>query len=136
LEQAMTDDTATFGATCTERVKELNKARREGRDPNAKQEFVPTPRLRKLSELKDELENASVGPAMCVNARTAAEGFKLALQWFATLDEASVAEKKAKFDARIAKQDEDRAKAAVAREEKKAAEAQAKIKELREKSAV
>ena len=118
---------------CTDRVKAIAAAKREGRDPNAKPEFVPTAHGRKMSEVKDEREARVVGPAMCAGLTSPVDGFYAAIDWYLHLDEASVADAKAKFDARQAAAEDRRAKAALAREEKKAEEAAKKAKELREK---
>lgn len=133
LEDAITKETAEFGSLCQDRVKAIAAAKREGRDPNAKPEFVPTAHLRKLSEITDERTGRKVGPSLCVNYKTAVDGFYAALEWVSSLDAASLEAAKAKFDARQQAQADKKAKAALAREEKKAAEAAAKAKELREK---
>lgn len=136
VEDAMTKDTAEFQQICNDRAKAIREANKAGKDPNAAQVFTPVAHLRKPTELKEERDNKSVGPALVAStgAATALEGFYVALDWVLSLDAASVEAAKAKFEARIAKQADDRKKAEVARAEKRAAEAAKKAEEVRAKS--
>jgi len=91
VDQAMTMNTDEFAPTIQTRAKELKDAAREGR-ASKPVEFVPVPKVRKTSELKDELNAGSIGPELCrqVGVKTPEEGFALAIAFVLSLDPISV----------------------------------------------
>lgn len=133
LDSAMAMPSSEFGPTVNKRVKELREAARQGREAAGPAEFIPVARARNLGEVKAENDNATAGPAIVAQKglTTAAEGFAAGVKWALCLDDASVASSKAKHDARIAKQAEEKKKRELERAEKKekeAAEAAAKAR--------
>lgn len=126
LERAMTLSPQEFVPTAQKAKKEFEAAKRAGRDPKAN-EFTSTAFLQKVSVIKSEIENPTVGPrlisSMGVTSPIAA--FKLALDWVMNQDPESVEAQKKKFDERK-KAAEDKKAAAKAEREKKAAEIAAK----------
>lgn len=137
VEDAMTKDTAEFTQIVNDRAKAIREANRQGKDPNAVQEFTPVAHLRKPTEIKAERESKSVGAALVaeMGAKTPVDGFYVGIDWVLSLDPASLTAAKAKFEARLAKQADDRKKAEVARAEKRAAEAAKKAEEVKAKAA-
>lgn len=107
-----------FVPATAKRVKELNDAKRKAQDAPA-ESFSPTARQRKLDELKNELNNPVIGKALIEKAgvSTAEEGWKLAIEWTTHLDMVSIAQAKAKDEAR--KKEAEEAKVRKAEEKAK-----------------
>lgn len=137
VEDAITKETAEFAEICNNRLKEIRDAARQGKDPNAKPEFTPVAHLRKPTEIKSERESKGSGKALCVqaNAKSAEDGFYVALDWVLQLDHDSLVVAKAAFEARVAKQEETKKANQLARAEKREAEAKAKAEEARKAAA-
>lgn len=132
LDLALTQSPGDFGPTVVERKKALDQAARQGKAAT-EATFEPVPHLRKVAEFKNELASPSVGPAIvaAAGAKTAADGFKLGVEWALSLDTATVSSAKAKFDERAAKQAADKQARSVERAEKRAAEAAAAVEAAR-----
>lgn len=124
LAEAQTTNPQEFSGIVLNRKKELDKARKEGRAPRAV-EWVPTANLRKMSELKSEIETPKVASVLVAannvanvgNKQQCAEaGFQLGLKWALNLDPQTIADaKKAYEDKQAAIQaKKDAAKAAAA----------------------
>lgn len=133
IDTAMTMSPAEFLPTVKKRADELRKAAQEGRAAE-EQTFEAVPHLRKLTEFKDEMENAAAGPYVTdkAGAETAVEGFALGVAWALQLDADSVEVQKSAYEARVAKREEEKKQRAAERADKKAkeaAEAAAKAKE-------
>jgi len=127
LEDAQTKTVQEFAGIISERVKELNKARKEGREPNAAQ-FVPVARYRKISEMKDLQLNPDFEPILTrANATSPQDGAKAMLDYVLTLDPDSIQIGLDKFNARA------EAKAVKAAASKIEAEAR-KVKKAQEKA--
>jgi hypothetical protein len=124
VDTAITSGAEEFAPKCLARAKELRDAAREGRAPG-KITFVPTARQQKLGDLRSELENPVVGPALCAQNKVAdaVAGFALGVAWACNLDPASVSVQRAKSDEKAQKLDEAKKKRAADRAEKKATEA-------------
>jgi ParB family chromosome partitioning protein len=90
-DRAMTMTPQEFTPTIVARKKELDQARRKGRDATPEQ-FIPVPSLRKLKELKEEHENKKVGPVLvkAMKCKTAADGFAAGVAWTLKMDPNSV----------------------------------------------
>lgn len=136
IEPAITMTPAEFAPTVQARAKELKEAAKQGREANP-QTFAAVAHLRKVGDIKSEVENKSVGPALVASLglTTANEGFYAALDWVMSLDPASVEKQKANYEARQAQREEAKQKAAIERAEKRAKEAAAKAEEVRTKAA-
>lgn len=99
-DQAISQQPSEFVPAVNKRVTELRTAARDGKAPGERS-FEALPRLRKLTDIKPEFENASVGPALCAefDCQTAAEGFALAIAWVVNMDPHSKTAAKTKWDA-------------------------------------
>jgi len=135
LDRAMTLPPAEFIPLIEARIKEIRAAKRSG-DDTAEEQFVAVPHLRKLSELKAELETGASAEAViqAAGAKKPAACFKACLDWVLQLDAATVNEKKAKFDARKQAATEEKNRRAADRAEKAAKAAQAKAAKLAEEA--
>lgn len=93
VDRAMTDTPAVFIPTVSVRIKEIRDAKRKGRAAGP-EEFTPIPRLRRMPELKAELDTAKVGATMQRSsgaANTFMEGWNLAIKWATKMDPQSIA---------------------------------------------
>lgn len=99
-----------FIPTVNARKKELDTARRQGRDA-APAEYVPVPHLQRVTTLTEELAKPVIGPLLIQknNLQTAEQGFQAGLQWALHLDADSIEAAK--------KKDADRKKAAKEKSE-------------------
>lgn len=136
VDAAITMVPGEFVATVNKRAKDLRDAARQGKEAT-EATFEAVPHLRKLGELKSELESPSIAKGIIaqVGAKSASDGFAAAIAWVLSLDADSVSAAKAKYDARIAKQNADKAKREIERAEKKAAEAAAEASKVRDAQA-
>ncbi len=130
-DRAMQMNPSEFGGTVQARKKELDTARRQGRQANP-EGFVAVARPRKTAEVKAELEAPQIGPVLIREAgiKTAEEGFKLGLQFCVHLDRRSIEAAKAKDAARKAAAETEKITAAAERAQKKAQEAAAEVAKL------
>lgn len=119
LQAASTMPHSEFTPIVQARKKELDKARREGREASSKV-FEPTAYFQKIGDVKTELETQSIGNMLIGKGgfRTAEEGWKAAIEWVLHLDPASVAEARQKHE-EIAKATQDKKDAAKLEREKK-----------------
>lgn len=124
LDRAMTMTPQEFVPTCTARVKEIRDAKRAGRDA-APAGFTPVAHLRKMSELKDELQSGNVANILIhkFHANTPQQAAKLMLEWALHLDPESIEAAKAKDAARKEELKAAAEKRKKEREDKKAKEA-------------
>lgn len=106
LEDAMTLVNEEFLPKVTARVKEIKEANRKGEDAKP-QEFVPTPHLRKLNAIKEEIgipesspKSHSVEATLLDNCNTLSEAFRMGVLWSISMDPVTVAADKAKDEAR------------------------------------
>jgi ParB family chromosome partitioning protein len=132
VERAMTMGAAQFTPNVNARIKELRDAKRQGRDA-APVEFQPVPHVRKLGELKSELDQPESLLTLVreQNLKSPAEIVKATLAWVLSLDAVSVqiardkdaARERESNDAKLARKAEREAKkAAAAAETQKAAQ--------------
>lgn len=126
VDRAMTMGTGEFAGQVNARQKELRDARREGRAAQPT-EFVPVPHIRKISELKQELDKPEILPLIVRegNLNTPAAIIRATLEWALHLDKHSVDAARAKDEARKRQAEEDKAARKKEREERKAAAAAA-----------
>ncbi len=128
LDRAITMAPAQFVPLANGRAKELRDAKRQGRDPNAAKEFVPSAHLRKPTELKDELANKEAARILTQGVDNVIDAFSLGIAFALHLDPISVQEAKAKHEQQL-KELED---AKIRRQQERAAK---KEKEAAEKAA-
>jgi ParB/RepB/Spo0J family partition protein len=130
-DRAQTMTPAEFTATVTERKKQLDKARREGRKADSG-EFVAPTHMRKLKEVKTEFESAKIGPTLCKENKTPTPeaGFALGVAWILHQDPTSVAIAKQQDEERRQELKEKREKAKAARTKAKASNAAIKAARL------
>jgi len=130
VERAVTEGIDVFGPAVNERVKEVNEAKRAGKDATPPT-FAPVAHLRKMKEIKDECDSKEVAAQIAESAESKAEAFNLAVQWVLHLDPASVEIQEAKWTERQAEQAAKRAEKA----EKKAKDKEEKGKKLQAEAA-
>ncbi len=126
VERAMTMPPAEFTPTVNARVKEIRDAKRQGREA-APTEFVPVPHLRKMVEIRGELEQVTVGPDLIKQQglRTPSDIWKAAIAWTLHMDPDSITLAKAKDEARKSQEAADKQARADERAQRKAAAASA-----------
>lgn len=124
VDRAITMPPGEFTPTVLGRKKELDAAKRQGRDA-APAEFTPVPHIQKLAELKNEMEKPTVGPALIneLAVTSAVDGFALGVRWALHMDPFSIKVAKEKDDARKAQAQQKREEAAKERAQKKANDA-------------
>lgn len=132
IDQAMTETPGEFVPKMAERKKELDKARREGRSASDIG-FAPVAHLRKVSELKSEMEGPSVAVILVKQTEVTnpIDGFTLGLKWALNLDPLSVAEQKRKWETKQAAINEKKEKAKTQRMEKRAKDAEIKAARIK-----
>jgi ParB/RepB/Spo0J family partition protein len=133
LNEAQTQASSEFTGPVLQRAKELRDARRAGKG-SSEAKFTPIPHMRKLNDVKAEIEAPSVATEMVSRYReeykisdveSAKQGFILGVKWAAQVDPVTVAQKEAEFNANKAAAEEAAKKRKQEREAKKAQEAQA-----------
>lgn len=131
VDRAITEPTTNFTALVANRVKEIKEARKQGREA-APQEFTPIPHIRPLGELKAERETAEAASVILskVNATTAEQGWKAALDWVVRLDEDSIEAARVKYEQKKREREEARERMKKEREEQKQREAAEKAGNL------
>jgi len=123
IDRAMTDPPKEFVAAATERARDINKAKRQGKAPQAAG-FVPVASLKKISEIKGAMTGGTP-TVVCENegCKTPMDGFVAALKWAFNIDKTGVAAQKAKYEEREAKKKAEKEKRETERAAKKAQEA-------------
>lgn len=132
VERAMTESPTQFLPAVQNRIKEIRDAKRQGKTPGPA-EFQPHATIRKMSELKQEMENQSLGPVLIKqnNVKTVEEAFNLAIQWVLNMDPTSrelqkQADEKRKGDEKARK--EERKKERLEQQAREAADKVAELK--------
>jgi ParB family chromosome partitioning protein len=131
LDRAMTQKADQFVPAVTQRVKEINEARRQGQAVQGPAAFEPVAFLVKAADVKAELESGAVQKVLIkeLNIKTPAEAFAMALRWCLHLDPKSVEAQKIKWEARQREAEEAKAKRKAEAAQKKQVEAEQKAKE-------
>ena len=121
IDSAMTKNPDEFVPMVNARVKEINEAKRQGKDA-APAEFTPIAFMQKIGDLKNEAESGEIGKALIksAGAKTAQDGFDLAIKWCLHLDPKSVEAQKAKDDERKKLRDEKKKQKDADKAQKKA----------------
>lgn len=117
VDRAINQTVQEFVPQTTARIKEINDAKRKGKTPGPAV-FTPAPHQRKLEELKAEYERPSIG-ATIIKTKGITDpvaAFQEGINWACCMDDASIAQAKAKDEARKkeaadakARRDEERA---------------------------
>jgi ParB/RepB/Spo0J family partition protein len=127
-ERAASESPQTFVNAVKERLKQLRAAKREGRKPG-EVTFVATPYLRKPAEVKAAYEKPDF-VAEFIKAQGIADPVEAAsavLKWVVHMDEASIAEARAKFEADRAKKKAENERKKLEAAKKRGDEAKAKL---------
>ncbi len=127
-DRAVSMEPKEFVPETTKRVKELNAAKKKGQDA-PKEEWAPQPRQRKLEELKQEFHNPTVGKELIIkeNITDLEAAFQLGIRWALHMDVVSIAQSKAKAEARVKEAEEAKARKAEEKAEKDANNIVAKV---------
>lgn len=127
VDRAITQVPDEFIPLVNARVKEIKDAKRQGQDAT-KVTFQPIAHLRKLKEVKTELETPDIGPKLikATKTKTVEAAFALAIAWLLHMDPVSLDAQKADFEAREKAKKEEDAKRRAEREKKKAEGAEKK----------
>ena len=121
VDRAMTNPPDEFIPAANNRVKEIREAKRKGQDA-ADATFNPVAFMQKMKEVKAENETPKIGPVICKSngAKTAEQGFALAVAWTLHLDPESATEQARKDEERKAERSEAKQKRDADRANKKA----------------
>lgn len=124
LDRAMTMNPGEFGPTVLARKKEIDAAKRQGREARPSV-FTPVPHLRKLSEIKAEHDSQTIAQKLITEngVTTPEDAFALAVAWMLHMDKSSIELARQKDEVRRKSAEEQKAKAAAERAEKRAREA-------------
>lgn len=124
VEKAMTMTPDEFTNEAMARRGEIAKAKREGKTPGEAQ-YVPTPKLQKLKDVKAELESATAGPELVkhTGVKSAVDGFALGVQWAAKMDPISIEVARRKWEEHRQATKDRREEAKKERKERQAKEA-------------
>ncbi len=131
VDQAMSMTPEEFVPTVQARAKELRQAAAEGRKAEPAS-FKPTPRSRKLSDLKDEYDSLDFGKSLDVHSLSPVDAYKLGIAFAISLDPVSVAAQQSVYDERKRATDDAKKARAAERAKKKAEEAAATAAKLQE----
>ncbi len=118
------------------RAKEIRDAKRKGLD-STPIDFTPSAHMRKLGEIKQEMEASEIGPSLVkfLKVKNGVDGFAAGIKWVLHMDAQSIEVQKADYDARQQKKTEDAVKKKAEREAKKAEAAKIKSDEAAKLSA-
>lgn len=132
LERAMTMSPQEFVPTAAARAKEIKDLKRQGRDTKPVG-FVAVPHLRKLSELKEEMDRKAVAQVLTheLKVKDPVDAFALGVAWVLHLDPSSIEESKRKDEARKAQLEADKEVRKKERDDKKAEEARKEQMDLK-----
>lgn len=127
LQQAISQSPSEFVPMATAVKKEIDTAKRQGREANTAQ-FVPSMRLKRVAEIRDESDLARSMPdtskvvqaAKANGVKNVEEAIAYALSWVLHLDPVSIAADKAKWENNKLQQKEAAEKRKAEREAKKA----------------
>lgn len=123
-QRAMTERPDQFVPAVTEQIKEINKARKEGRAAEQK-EFAPHPYQRPFGEVKEEFLNPSVGEQLINDQKPKSklDVWNLAIAWVVRMDPTSQEERIQEHKDKEAKREADKEARRKEREAKRQAEA-------------
>jgi len=98
LDRAQTDSPEIFVPATLARVKEIREARRQGKEAKP-EDFIPTAHLQRPKDIKSELENPNIIPALVKEAgvKDITGVVRTTLSWVLNLDSHSVENAKARW---------------------------------------
>lgn len=134
-DRAMTLPPGEFMPLVEDRCKEIRKANREGKT-NEPETYRPVPTCRKLTEIKEELEETKVGEQIISDEgiKKPIDAWEAAIKWVMRVDADSVKEGEAKFEAHKKALAEAKERRAAERAKKKAETAASKAAKLQEEA--
>ena len=129
-QQAQTETAADFVKTVKDRVSEINKAAKEGRDTSDRQ-FELTIKQRKLSDIKAANDDSSFAASLVSSAKPAdlVAAVQLGIQWVLSVDPVTAAQREKVYNESETLRDEKKAQAKVERDKKAAAKKAISLKE-------
>lgn len=136
-DRAQTESPSSFCPMIQNRVKEIQEAKRQGREA-APKTFQPVAFAQTLGVLKTEMENPTVAPflhrelGIKTGLKDFVEAFRLGIQWALHMDPKSVEVQKTEYEQNEEKKKTEKEKRDRERAEKKAADARLKAVEAEE----
>jgi len=123
LQAASTEQPSEFVPRVQQRVKEIREATRAGKSAE-KVGFLPTPKVRKRSELVTEMEAPKIIPALVKQSgiKDPIQAAQLIIKWVLQMDDASIESSKAKFEQREKELEAAKAKRKAEKDAQKAEE--------------
>lgn len=129
VERAMGEDSETFNQNVKARLKQINEAKRRGKDAPPP-EFIAQPHSRTVREIHTEVESGEAAMMLCTGedgmapgTEDAQAGFIMGLRWAIQIDPRSVLAQEEKFLAKQRQIKEDRERRKQERAAKRALEA-------------
>lgn len=122
VDRAIAQSPQEFIPAANQRVKQIKEEKRKGRD-SAKSEFEPVAWLRKLSELKEELEKGTDTSSILVGVNDPVMAFRRGLEYAMHMDPVSVTKQKEDYEKLKKQKEEAKVRRQAEREEKKRREA-------------
>jgi len=121
VDQAVSMPSEEFVPIVQARAKEIKDNARKGKSTGPV-EFVPIPRLQKMSVLKSEFDIPKIGPSLIkqCKTKTPADGFALGVAWILSMDPQSVEVRTAADAAKKARLEDEKKKRAAERAQQKA----------------
>lgn len=135
-QQAQTETSVNFVKTVKDRVSEINKAAKEGRETQERK-FELTIKQRKLSEIKAANEDGSFASALVSSVQPVdlVAAVQLGIQWVLSIDPVTAATREGVYNETEALRDEKKAQAKVERDKKAAAKKAVDLKDKADQAA-
>lgn len=132
IDSAITETPGEFVPKIAERKRELDKARREGRRASPV-DFMPVPHLRKISEIKGELDSPTMAHLIVKQSSIAepVDGFLAGIRWCLNLDPISIAEGRRVWESKQKAIADKREAARIERQEKRQKDAELKAERIK-----
>lgn len=133
VDLAMNEPPKKFATQVQKRIKELNEAKRKGRDAKPV-EFEPVPHMRKLTEVRAEYETPAIAPVLVqeLGLTDPLAAFRMGVAWAMNMDPKSIELQKAEDEQRKVERAEAKRKKAAEAAQKKADKKAADAKEAAE----
>ena len=136
VDRAMTQPPDEFVPAVNSRVKEIREAKRKGQDAS-KAIFQPVAHMRKMKDVKLELEKPEIGPILIKSEsiKKPHDAWALAIKWILHLDPKSIEAQRAEYEGRLAKKEQAKVKAKQKRAQVMAEKAKIKAEEAAQAAA-
>ncbi len=102
IDSAQTEDTAVFVPMVAQKVKDIKEAKKTGA-PRPERKFEATPTMRKLADVQVELDTSTVARQIVTAETDPFDAFRLGIHYCISLDEPTVAKRRAEWEAIEAK---------------------------------